>query len=160
METIKMPVDRPPHVLRDKSFQLAVRIVRLYKYLIEEKKEYALSKQILRAGTNPGAMVREALNGESNLDFVHKLGIAQKETGETQYWLELLYTTNYLSEAEFHSLYQDAGEVMKLIRSSILTKKKNMAGKTTLTILAILSLTHIFLQHFIVHSSYFIVHTS
>lgn len=75
-------------MLRDKSFQL-VRIVRLYRYLIEEKKEYVLSKQILLAGTNPGAMVREALNGESSLDFVHKLGVAQKETGETQYWLEL-----------------------------------------------------------------------
>ena len=142
METIKMPIDRPPHTLRDKSFQLAVRIIRLYKYLMEEKKEYTLSKQILRAGTNPGAMVREALNAESSLDFIHKLGIAQKETGETQYWLELLYTTNYLSETEFQSLYQDAGEVMKLIRSSILTKKKNIAGKTTLTILVILSLTH------------------
>ena len=78
METIKIPNNRPPHTLRDKSFHLAVRIVRLYKYLIEEKKEYALSKQILRAGTNPGAMVREALNAESGLDFVHKLGIAQK----------------------------------------------------------------------------------
>lgn len=141
METIKILVDRPPHTLRDKSFQLAVRIVRLYKYLIKEKKEYALSKQILRAGTNPGAMVREAFNGESGLDFIHKLGIAQKETGETQYWLELLHTTNYLSETEFISLYQDAEEVMKLIRSSILTKKKNMGGKTVLIILAILCFT-------------------
>ncbi len=140
-----MPIERRPHVLRDKSFQLAVRIVRLYKYLVEEKKEYALSKQILRAGTNPGAMVREALNAESSLDFVHKLGIAQKETGETHYWLELLYTTNYLSETEFHSLYQDAEEVMKLIRSSIITKKKNIAGKTALAILFVLSLTHFFL---------------
>ncbi len=145
MENIKIPVNRPSHVLRDKSFQLAVRIVRLYKYLIEEKKEYALSKQILRAGTNPGAMVREALNAESSLDFIHKLGIAQKETGETQYWLELLCTTNYLSETEFQSLYQDAEEVMKLIRSSILTKKKNIAGKTALGIMLVLSFTHFFL---------------
>ncbi len=86
-------------------------------------------------------MVREAFNGESGLDFIHKLGIAQKETGETQYWLELLHTTNYLSETEFISLYQDAEEVMKLIRSSILTKKKNMGGKTVLIILAILCFT-------------------
>lgn len=142
MENLKSPINRPPHVLRDKSFQLAVRIVRLYKYLIEEKKEYVLSKQILRAGTNPGAMVREALNGESSLDFVHKLGVAQKETGETQYWLELLHTTNYLSETEFYSLYQDTEEVMKLIRSSILTKRKNMAGKTALSILLIFSIIH------------------
>lgn len=130
MENMNMPINRPPHILRDKTFQLAVWIVRLYKYLVEGKKEYALSKQILRAGTNPGAMVREALNAESGLDFVHKLGIAQKETGETQYWLELLYASNYLSETEFRSLYQDADEVMKLIRSTILTKKKNLVGKT------------------------------
>ncbi len=130
MENKTMPITRPPHALRDKSFQLAVRIVRLYRYLVEEKKEYALSKQIIRSGTNPGAMVREAFNAESALDFVHKLGIAQKETGETQYWLELLYATNYLSETEFHSLYSDTEEVMKLVRSTILTKKKNMASKT------------------------------
>lgn len=142
MEDMKMPITRSPHVLRDKTFQMAVRIVRLYQYLVEEKKEFALSKQILKSGTNPGAMVREALNAESGLDFVHKLGIAQKEAGETQYWLELLYTTKYLSEHEFHSLYNDSEEVMKLLRSSILTKKKNMAIKVPTTILAILSIAH------------------
>ncbi|MCY7327837.1 MAG: four helix bundle protein [Saprospiraceae bacterium] len=100
---------------------------------------------MLRAGTNPGDMVREALNGESSLDFVHKLGVAQKETVETQYWLELLHTTNYLNETEFYSLYQDTEEVMKLIHSSILTKKKNMASKTAVSILTILSLIHFLL---------------
>lgn len=136
---------RPPHILRDKSFQLAVRMVRLHRYLVEEKKEYALSKQIIRSGTNPGAMVREAFNAESALDFVHKLGIAQKEIGETQYWLELLYTTNYLSETEFHSLYADAEEVMKLVRSTILTKKKNMAPKAATVLLAVFAVAHFFL---------------
>jgi len=113
--------------LKEKSFELAVRIVNLYKHLTSQKKEYVLSKQVLRSGTNPGAMVREAKNAESGMDFVHKLGIAQKETGETQYWLELLYRTQYLEKTEFQSLNQDAQEVMKLIRSSILTKKKNMS---------------------------------
>ncbi len=79
MNTIKR------NALQEKSFDFALRIIRLYKYLTEEKKEFVLSKQILRAGTNPGAMVREAANAESGQDFVHKLSIAQKETGETLY---------------------------------------------------------------------------
>ncbi len=78
MKPLKILINKPPHALRDKSFLLAVRVVGLYRYLVEEKKEFVMSKQILRAGTNPGAMVREALNAESNLDFIHKLGVAQK----------------------------------------------------------------------------------
>ena len=113
--------------LREKIFQLAIRIVRLCRYLREEKKEFTISKQLLRAGTNPGAMVREAENAETGLDFIHKLGVGQKEAGETQYWLELLFATEYLSEQEFQSINSDTEEVMKLLRSSILTKKKNMA---------------------------------
>ncbi len=139
MENTQSIISRKPHLLRDKTFQFAVRIVRLYKYLSKDKKEFVLSKQVLRSGTNPGAMVREALNAESNLDFVHKLGIAQKETGETQYWLELLFTSNYLTESEFRSLFQDSEEIMKLTRSTILTKKKNMAIKVTLLIIAVVA---------------------
>jgi four helix bundle protein len=122
--------------LRDKTFLLAIRIVNLYRYLADDKKEYVMSKQVLRAGTNPGAMVREAANAESGSDFIHKLAIAQKETGETQYWLELLWKTNYLSEVEFQSINADSIEVMKLLTSSIVTKKKKMALKVT-TIVAI-----------------------
>ena len=113
--------------LRDKSFQMALRIVKLCKYLRESRKEYVLSKQLLRAGTNPGAMVREAANAESGMDFVHKLAIGQKETGETQYWLELLHHSNYINEKEYSSLFKTTQEVMALIRSSIKTKKHNMA---------------------------------
>jgi four helix bundle protein len=115
--------------LREKSFLLAIRIVRLYRFLTEEKKEYVISKQLLRSGTNPGAMVREAANAESGMDFIHKLSVAQKEIGETQYWLELLHAAEILSEAEFQSIQKDTEEVMKLLRSSILTKKKNLAVK-------------------------------
>lgn len=118
--------------LKEKSFQMAVRIVRLYKYLTEEKKEFIMSKQILRSGTNPGAMIHEAKNAESPMDFIHKLGVAQKETAETQFWLQLLFHTDYLKELEFRSLYDDSEEVMNLIRSSILTKKKNL-GITVLS---------------------------
>ena len=74
-------------------------------------------------------MVREAANAESSMDFIHKLGIAQKETGETRFWLELLNSTGYLSDTEFESLYSDSQEIKQLIRSSILTKKKNLRTK-------------------------------
>ncbi len=108
-----------------------MRIVRSYRYLTEEKKEYILSRQVLRSGTNPGAMVREAANAESGTDFIHKLSIAQKEIGETLYWLELLYESEYLNIAEFQSLKSDSEELMKILRSSILTKKKNLSNKTS-----------------------------
>lgn len=111
--------------LREKSFGLAVRVVNLYKYLIEQKKEFVLSKQLLRAGTNPGAMVREAKYAESSSDFIHKLGVAQKETNESLYWLELLKETQYINEQEFISMKIDAEEVLKILTSSIKTKKRN-----------------------------------
>ena len=126
---MKDEVQKSNDPLREKSFRLAVRIVNLYKHLSTEKKEFVMSKQILRSGTNPGAMVREAANAESPMDFIHKLGIAQKETGETQFWLELLNSTGYLNDVEFESLYSDSQEIMRLIRSSILTKKKNLKIK-------------------------------
>lgn len=125
METIKKDA------LHEKSFKLTLRIVRLYRYLTEEKKEYILSRQVLRSGTNPGAMVREAANAESGTDFIHKLSVAQKEIGETLYWLELLYESDYLNKAEFQSLKSDSEELMKILRSSILTKKKNLSNKTS-----------------------------
>lgn len=112
--------------LGEKSIQFAIRIVNLSKYLKLQKDEYLMSKQILRAGTNPGAMIREAVNAESALDFIHKLSIAQKEVAETQYWLEILWKTEYISQTEFSSLNQDAEELMKLLKSSILTKKRKL----------------------------------
>ena len=112
--------------LRDKSFQFAVRIVNLHKYLIETKKEFTMSNQVLRSGTNPGAMVREAEFAESGSDFIHKLSIGRKENGETQYWLELLYATNYISKNESESLISDSQELGKLFTSSIKTKKRNL----------------------------------
>ncbi len=84
--------------LKEKSFHLAVSVVRLYQYLVETKKETVLSRQLLRSGTSPGAMVREANNAESGHDFIHKLSVAQKEMGETRYWLELLHSTGYLTQ--------------------------------------------------------------
>lgn len=112
------------NVIREKSFSFAIRVVKLYKYLTS-KKEMVISKQLLRSGTSVGANVREAENAESKADFIHKLGIAQKEIDESMYWLELLHKTSYLSEKEFTSIYAEAEEIIKLIKSIIVTSKKN-----------------------------------
>jgi four helix bundle protein len=111
-------------IIKEKSFQFAVRIIKLYKYLTETKKEFVISKQLLRSGTSVGANVREAHNAESEADFIHKLGIAQKECDETLYWLELLTETNFINEIEFNSLQGDAVELLKIIKSIILTMKQ------------------------------------
>jgi four helix bundle protein len=113
-------------VLLVKSFSFAIRIVKLYQYLVAEKKEYVLSKQLLRSGTAVGALIREAQNAESKADFIHKLGIAQKECDETSYWLELLKETDYLRNDEFESINGNAIELLKIIRSSILTIKQKI----------------------------------
>lgn len=110
-------------IIKDKSFLFAKRIVMLYKYLIDDKKEFVLSKQLLRSGTGVGALVREAQNAESKMDFIHKLGIAQKECDETLYWLELLFESAYLKEKEFTCIQKEADELLKMIRSAILTTK-------------------------------------
>ncbi len=129
-----MEVKKDPRVgsLKLKSFQLAIRIVKLCQFLVTERKEYILSKQLLRSGTNPGAMVTESENAESGNDFIHKLGIAQKELAETEYWLRLLLATGYLTEKEFNSMHQDVTEVMKLTRSSIITRRKNLQKSKTI----------------------------
>ena len=112
-------------ILKEKSFSFALRCIKLYKYLVQEKKEYVLSKQILRSGTSIGANIREAQNAESKMDFIHKLGISQKETDETLYWLELMHRSDFISEKEYISLSDDASQLLKLLRSSIITAKKN-----------------------------------
>lgn len=110
-------------ILKDKSKLFALRVIRLYKYLCEEKKEYVLSKQLLRSGTSIGANIAEAFYGQSEADFVAKLSISQKETSETIYWLELLHESEYLKDNEFDS---DAEELIKLLTSSIKTIKEKM----------------------------------
>lgn len=104
----------------------AVRIVKLYQYLVENKKEFVLSKQLLRSGTSIGANIREAQNAQSKADFIYKLSISQKECDETMYWLELLQATEFLSEEEYKTVYIEAQELLKMLRSSIITTKKNL----------------------------------
>lgn len=116
------------NVIKEKSFAFAVRIVKTYQHLVKTHREFILSKQVLRSGTAVGALVREAVNAESRQDFVHKLGMAQKECDETIYWLELLHTTEYLTNPEYESIQNDATELLKIIRSIILTTKSKPEG--------------------------------
>lgn len=117
------------NIVKDKSFAFAVKVVRIYQFICAEKKEYVLSKQLLRSGTSVGAMVREAEHAESKLDFKHKMGIAQKEINETIYWLELMNETEYISKEQFKSLNNDAVEIIKLITSIIKTTKASINDK-------------------------------
>ena len=109
----------------DKSFEFAVRIVNLYKYLVREHKEYVLSKQLLRCGTSIGANVSEAQRGQSKADFFAKMSIALKEANETCYWLNLLHRTDYLTDAQYDSLHADALEILKLLMSICKTANQN-----------------------------------
>ena len=118
------------NVFLTKSFSFAVSIVNTCKNLVENKREYILSKQLLRSGTAVGALIREAQNAESKADFIHKLGIAQKECDESIYWLELLKETNYIDDKTFEELKFTATELLKMIRSSIVTLKQKITNKS------------------------------
>lgn len=115
------------NAIQTKSFTFAVRIVRLYKHLSEKKKEFVLSKQLLRSGTAIGALVREATQAESKADFIHKMAIALKEANETQYWILLLKETDYLTTAEAESILVDNRELLKRLTSIINSTKGSMA---------------------------------
>ena len=112
-----------------KSKKFAVRIVRLYKYLCEEKKEYVLSKQVLRSGTSVGANIAESECAISKKDFLSKIYIALKECVETEYWLELLFDTEYLSKEQFESIYSECEEIRKMLSST--TKTMNNSTLNT-----------------------------
>ena len=112
------------NIVEEKSLSFAVRIVNLYKYLCTEKKEYTLSKQILRSGTSIGANVAESQQAQSRADFLSKLNIALKETSETKYWLRLLAQTEYLDQTQYESLFQDCVELEKILVSIVKTVKQ------------------------------------
>lgn len=111
------------NIIEKKSFDFAIRIVRLYRYLCEKKKEFVLSKQLLRSGTSIGANVAEAQQAQSKADFVSKISIALKETTETKYWLRLLNATDYLSDVEIKTLLADCVEIEKILTSIIKSSK-------------------------------------
>lgn len=107
----------------EKALNFAVRIVKLYNYLKEDKKEYIMSKQLMRSGTSIGANISEAVKGQSRKDFTAKIYIALKEANETSYWLELLRRTEYLSEKEYISLNEDLREIIKILMATTKTLK-------------------------------------
>jgi four helix bundle protein len=113
------------NIIIDKSFDFAVEIVRMVKVLQETHTEYVLSTQLRRSATSIGANVREAHNAESKRDFIHKMGIAQKECAETKYWLELLVRINFLLKDDFSYLHNNATELIKILKSIIISTKQN-----------------------------------
>ena len=114
------------NTLKEKSYQFALRIVKLYKFIAADKQEFILSKQILRSGTSIGANVEEANQALSKADFIHKLCIAQKEAAETNYWLRLLRDSEFLTTKQTDSLLTDCEEVQKLLTASIKTTKASL----------------------------------
>ena len=109
-------------ILTDKSKLFALRIVRLHKYLTEEKREYLISKQLFRAGTSIGANIRESKRAQTDADFYSKLTISLKEAEESAYWLELLFESDYITQAQFNSLYKDCEELLSMLVA--ITKKQ------------------------------------
>lgn len=118
-------------MIAEKSYNFALRIIKLYKFMLTNQHEFILSKQLLRSGTAIGALVREAEHAQSSADFLNKMNIALKEANETEYWLMLLKDSGYLSEKEFLSIHTDCQEVLKLLISIVksmklkLNKQKN-----------------------------------
>ncbi len=111
------------NIIQEKSFAFAVRAVKLFKYLQEEKREFVLSKQFLRSATSIGANVEESIGGQSDKDFLSKLSIAYKEARETMYWLKLLQATDYLTQSEAESMLTDAEELCKILGKIQITMK-------------------------------------
>ena len=117
------------NVILEKTKAFALRIIKLYRYLSEEKKEFILSKQIMRSGTSIGANVREAIRGQSRADFYAKMYIALKECSETEYWLELLFESGYMDEKSFESIYSDCKEITKILMAITKTQKEDTVLK-------------------------------
>lgn len=114
------------NIIVDKSKAFAIRIIKLYQYLSAEKNEYVLSKQVLRSGTSIGANIKEAIRAQSKQDFIFKLNISLKEASETEYWLELLYETDYITETQFKSIISECIELIKILTSIINSSKKEV----------------------------------
>jgi len=115
-------------IVDNKSFCFAIRIVKLYRFLCDEKREFVLSKQLLRCGTSIGANVREALQAQGKKDFLSKINIALKEANESLYWIELLYATDYINDKQKESIFVDCNEIVSLLVSIVKTTKRNLEG--------------------------------
>jgi four helix bundle protein len=113
------------NTVKYKSYAFALRIIKAYKFLSSEQREFVLSKQLLRSGTAIGALIREAEHGESKADFIHKMTISLKEANETEYWLMLLHDSDFLEEKIFKSMLNDCQELIKMLISIIKSSKEN-----------------------------------
>ncbi len=111
------------NVILDKSKVFAIKIINIYKRLCDSKKEYVLSKQLLRSGTSIGANIREAIRGQSKADFIHKMNISLKEASETEYWLELLFAADYLIKDEYAHIYCECQEITKILMAIVKTSR-------------------------------------
>lgn len=114
------------NILKDKSYAFAIKVVKVCQYLNNSKKEYVISKQLLRSGTSVGALIREAEFGQSKKDFISKMSISLKEANETDYWITILKDTDYISTDEYKILKNDIEEILRMLVSSIKTAKKNL----------------------------------
>ncbi|MEO6694368.1 MAG: four helix bundle protein [Ignavibacteria bacterium] len=113
------------NIAKDKSYKFALRIIKLYKFLIDSRKEYVLSKQILRCGTSIGANIEESVGCSTKKDFVNKISIAYRESRETKYWLNLLYDSKYIEKKSYDSMVSDCEELIKLTGKIISSSKSN-----------------------------------
>jgi four helix bundle protein len=118
------------NIIKDKSFLFAIKVVSLYQFLAEAKKEYVLSKQVLRSGTSIGANVRESEHAQSKLDFIHKLSISLKEANETEYWFDLLFHSGYINQELYQDLSNDIKEIIRILIAIINSTKKENVAKT------------------------------
>jgi len=116
------------NIIKDKSYAFALRMIKAYKYLTQEQREFVLSKQVLRSGTSIGALVREAEHAQSDADFINKMNIALKEANETEYWLLLLKDSEYIDEKTFLSIHTDCDELIRLLVSIVKTSKYKLYG--------------------------------
>jgi len=112
------------NVIKEKSFDFALEVVNVYKTLCYQQKEFVMSKQLLRSGTSIGANIREAEHAKSKADFIHKIAIALKEANETEYWIELLYRSNYLDAIQFQNIHPKITEQLRLLTSILNTAKQ------------------------------------
>lgn len=119
-------VNSEKKTIKELSYKFALQIIKLVKILQEEKREFILSRQLMKSGTAIGALVREAQYAESSADFIHKLSIALKEANESEYWLSLLVDSKYFSKDEMSSLIEDNVSIIKMLISIIKTKKQNL----------------------------------
>ena len=117
------------NIVKDKSYAFALRIVKAYKYLTQEQKEFILSKQVLRSGTAIGALIWESVHAQSKADFINKINISLKEANETEYWLMLLKDSEYLDEKTFASIHKDCDELIRLLVSILKSSKGNINEK-------------------------------